>query len=1006
MLNTILELSAFIGILGLGYILVLKNFNLTIYILLLGSVLLHKELFSFYRWDLLPIRALMFGVLLAALTKFALYVKTNKKFPGFQLFIDQPFLLMLTILWVVRGLSILFSFNLEASVLLFGFFTTVVALGILLLGYLKGQPEKALSYLKFYIYVAFGLSLFGFVQYFYHFKTGKVIGSFWVIPGNIPRVGSLFWDVNHYGALIAALVPVSAVLVLIEKKALHKILFAVITVSLSISLVLTNSRTSLLMDGVAVAIFVGILFLRKFGRKGVLFVMLLFVFLSLPPILEYNRKGSAFREKVKQYLNYRVDSSDSHFLLILGAYQIFEEYPILGGGYGSFFEHFGKTQAGPLYYGRDPAALTNRVPAHTIWGELIAETGIIGLSVFILLIGIMTGSLGYLALRSTNKSTYLLSSAMLGVVLGWMVSGIFYSYNAEFFWLIMFLFFGFGYAELHREFTLNQVVSYFAKSVIPFATVFFIAAFLIFVKLGSVSLIPWDDAIYAKIAKNMVYTNEYITQNWVPGKVWYEKPPLFMWLVAMYFKLFGFTDFAAKLPSALAGLGTVMLVFVFAKRFFGKTAGFIAAFSLVTTVQYLFYSRMAMTDVLCAFFMTASLAIYYSKRFDSQLNFLTILISGLFVGLAVMTKGVVGLIPLAVMGLYEIYLLFSRQQEALGKSVLHLFGVLLVSAVIFMPWHYRMFQLYGNSFLNNYIGYHVFARATEDIENKEQPIYWYIIILKVSMRLWFISLLGALPYSVVSLYKSKNTKTVNSLAFILIWAGFIFAFFSVPTSKLIWYIIPLYIPLAVLNGYFVSSIYNHISQKFELLQNSVVKFLLFYIFGIVILGYTFLVRNMIYVPDSTGSIARLLKLKDTSFGIEQFAYLDRVDLPLAYYYTDGKFKIIDFNAEKPERIPQVGFDDKLVMLTKKGRFVDKLPQYDYYATVVKEDGDYILWYYESKRNYYTSALEDANKRWAELSATITQKYKVVINAPLEMQQEYSLLVDKVNEYSDILMLHQ
>ena len=47
------------------------------------------------------------------------------------------------------------------------------------------------------------------------------MGAFWNIPGNIPRVGSLFWDVNHFAALVGVLLPVSSVLVLTEKTKKH-----------------------------------------------------------------------------------------------------------------------------------------------------------------------------------------------------------------------------------------------------------------------------------------------------------------------------------------------------------------------------------------------------------------------------------------------------------------------------------------------------------------------------------------------------------------------------------------------------------------------------------------------------------------------------------------------------------------------------------------------------------------------------------------------------------------
>ncbi len=962
MINTILELSAFIGIFGLGFYLFLKNIRIGLYFLTVSSVLLHKELFSFYRWDFLPIRAFMFGMFFSSVFRLFILVKNKKLTDSLKDFVKEPFLVLLLLLWFVRGISILFSLNLQASLLLYGFFTTVVTLGIVLQTYFKDKPEEIIKYIKAYVFVAFGLSLFGFYQYLYNAQTGKVIGSFWVIPGNIPRVGSLFWDVNHYGALLAALLPISAVLILIEKKIKSKLLYVVISTSLLLSLLLTNSRTSWILDAVAFLLFTLIIFIKRFGLKGLLLVGFIGIVFSSIPLYMYNMKGSIFRERVKQYFNYRVDSSDSHMLLVTGAFQIFERYPFLGGGYGSFFEQFSKTPSAPIFYGRDPAALTNRVPAHTIWGELIAETGMIGASVFLLFVFLLLGSFAYSTLISKDKAQTLFSAAMFGVSGGWLVAGVFYSYNSEFYWIITFLFFLYAYSKIR----FSEMVTYFIKSRIPFIGLFTICITLLFIQLSKNSLIPWDEAIYAKIAKNMVNTGNYMFLHWIPGKIWYEKPPLFMWILSFSFKLFGFTSLAAKLPTVLASIITLVSTYFFTKKLFGRVAAYVSVLSLITTVQYLFYSRMAMTDVMCALFISTSLFLYFLQRqIGNKFNY-KYLIIGLLIGLAVMTKGVVGLLPFPIIFLYECYLLVSKQETSLVSTLKNLFVVLFIAVLVFMPWHYLMYKSFGQSFLGNYIGYHVIERATENIENKQEPIYWYIIILKVSMRLWFISLIAAIPFVLYKLSSATKITEKNKLVYLLIWSLFILVFFSIPKSKLVWYITPIYIPLAILNGYFIYQAYTLVSSKFKIFTLGIVKFLVFYIFTFVILGYTFMVRNMIYVTDNTGAIADLLKLKDIMFGKAQFAYLDRVELPLAYYYTDGPFQVLDFNAQKPERVPLVGFNSKLVLITKDKRYVTSLPSYEYTSTFVKQEGDYILWYFDSKRSYYESRLEDINTQLNQL----------------------------------------
>ena len=79
---------------------------------------------------------------------------------------------------------------------------------------LSKYQDKILKYIKTYIHIVFVLCLFGFVQFFIYYKYDVVIGALWNIPNNLPRIGSTFWDVNHFGALLATLLPVFGVLIL------------------------------------------------------------------------------------------------------------------------------------------------------------------------------------------------------------------------------------------------------------------------------------------------------------------------------------------------------------------------------------------------------------------------------------------------------------------------------------------------------------------------------------------------------------------------------------------------------------------------------------------------------------------------------------------------------------------------------------------------------------------------------------------------------------------------
>jgi len=926
-----------------------KNFKLGIYLGMLLSVLVHKELFSFYTWDLMPIRAFMVGVLCTGLTKLYLLIFREKRFREVFENIKDPVILTIFLIWIVRGASIMFSKNLRASFLLYAFFTTITAFFIQAYVFLKNKPSLIIKYLRFYIYLVFGLSLFGYFQWFLYQKTGNIIGALWNIPGNIPRIGSTFWDVNHYGSLLAVLLTILGILFILDKGK-KRLLDLIMFVSMSGALLLTNSRTSWIIAFVSFVSFITILLVRKIGAKGIGIVLGALLLISIPFIREYSIKSSPFRARIKQYFHYRLDSFASHIMLLTGTLQIFEEYPILGGGYGSFFEHFSKTQIAPTYFGRDPAALNTRVPAHTIWGEILAETGALGLCVFIPFVAVITLPLLYLGLRSRNKSKYLPAAGMFSAVLGWLIGGIFYSYNTEFFWIVLVFFGTWGISNL-KDINISGIFKFFfkrRKSMLLFVA--FISAFLIFINLGKNYLIPWDEAIYAQIAKNMIQKNEYINLYWEPDVIWYEKPPFYMWLMVPFMKILGFNSWAARLPGALIGFSLVIFVFVMGKKLFNKTTGYISALALVTTVHYLYYSRASMLDITTTAFITFSLFSYYFAKHNNKTKLW--ILSGIFTGLSTLTKGVIGLLPLPVMFLYETYLFLTKEQKISIKLIKKYFILVISALVIFLPWHIVMYLRNGPAFIQEYLGYHVWDRATTAVEEKGKPFFWYIEVLSVSMRIWFVGLLISIPHAVYKVIK-KDKKYV----FLTIWALFTFLFFSAAKSKVVWYIIPIYPALVLIIGSFGERLLNWIMKKIQGLNSFDFKTFALYSVTVFSLFYLHLNKELVYIPNLTKDRVNLLKLKDSDLGTESMLYVDRVELPLVLFYLQSPFEIIDFHPHKINRVPLIHYQKELILLTKLGRFSTEVVGYDYEPTVIRESGDYILWYFESQYQNDLAKLE-------------------------------------------------
>lgn len=935
-------------IFGFSLIAMLVSPKKSVYLILAASVLLHKELFSVYSWNILPIRVVMGAVLGFVMLDIFKSVK-NKRLDWFKEQFQSPLPILLLAFWAIAGVSIFFSKNIPASLSVYVFLTTVVALYFYFSKIFDGDKFSVLQIIKVYIGIAFILSLISFVQIWVYKNYNFIFGAFWNVPGHTPRVGSLFWDVNHFAGFLVLLLPIVGALVLVSTWR-RRLKFGLMGITMFVTLALTNARSGWIAGALALLVFVLILVFRKFKYKGFAVIFSLLLAVTGGVLSQYLDKQSPVRREIRQYFHYRLDSFDSHFLLLTGAWQVFEKYPILGGGYGGFFEHFAKSKISATFFARDPAALNTRVPAHSTWGELLAETGVLGFSLMLMFYATVVFTLLYASLRLKKRQEFIVTSAMTASVVGILTAGIFYSYNSEFFWIILLLYFLYGLYCLRTEFVdrgeslWNDIYSYFISNPkFPPAVLFVIASALIFINLGSNHLIPYDEAIYAKVSQNIVQTNDWLTMFWRDGLPWFEKPPLYFWLSALALKILPATpELAVRLPSAIFGLLSVMLIYIFGKKLFGKTAGFIAGFSLLTIFHFLYYSRLGMLDVTCTFFILASLYFYYLA--SQEIGKAKLVLAGLFLGLAVLTKGVVGFLPAVIIALWEVSGLFKRRPTAstIFVSLAKILVVLLTSAVIFLPWHLKMYQLHGQPFITSYLGYHVFGRATLETEDKTGPIYWYFIVLKVSMRLWFLALIPSVVYAIYGLVKNKTDRP--KLGLLLIWAVLILAVFSLSKTKLVWYIMPIYPALTLLIGYFYSVALAFVDHKLSQLKHVssfFLKTLIIYLTVCVVLIYTLINKNLIYPSDLTGSQAQMMQLKNSIYGQKEKVYLDRIELPLALFYADGPFEITDFTPLRQSLKTANAEKTRLLFITKESRF--KQFQKEYPA--IKLVGSAKEWYF-------------------------------------------------------------
>ncbi len=933
----------------LCFLLIRYKFYLSLTIGLILSALLHKELFSIYLWDLLPIRIFMVSFLVSSLWDFYKYNKFSWKFLDY---LKDPFILINVLLVITKLASIFNSLSLSSSIFLNIFFINISVFLITI--YIRLKDFELLRLMKNYVFISVVMSLITFVQLYFYFQYSFLFGAVLNVAGSsvdvpdfaftgtyftevlkiivMTRVGSLFWDVNHFGGFIASTLILAFAFLLTSKDKKNILVYLFSFLILGLVLFLTNSRSAWILSLVSFFVFFISLIYRKVGKKGLIYAFSFLTLLTVFLTFQYQDRDSWFREKVKSYFHYRLDSFDSHFLLLRGTVNVFDKYQLIGGGVGSFFEHFKSTETADEFLRRDPAGLSVKVPAHTIWGEAIAETGLFGLLSFVLLVLLLLGTSFY-AIMHTDREDFIYSSTSLGLTIGWLVAGIFYSYNSEFFYICLLLPFFYLYKKLNIK--LDSVVDYFnQKSIVGFSVLFAICFYLIFFNLGTNKFIPFDEAIYAKVAKNVYESGDYFTLKWYPGVNWFEKPPLYFIITSFFYSILGVNEFSARILTAISSLILLVVTYRLSKLIFDNSrAAFFTIVALITNVSYLYYSRVAMLDIIFTLFIVSSTYFFLKYHQSSQSRYL--IYSGIMIGLAVMTKNIIGLFPLGFFGIYYLIKII-RERGYFWKAFTNLLSLFFVAVLIALPWHYHMYSIYGMEFINSYFGYHLFQRFGTVIEQKGGPWYFYFLVIQNSMRVWYgVFILGLIYF----LYRVYKERFQDNHLFLIYTSIIILLIFSYSSSKLRWYILPIYPFLSIIAGYFIAEILSLIDRY---VKKPVFTFLISFLIISGSFYYLYIVRNMVYTSDLTGRMVEMVLLNNKQVENDaKIVYIDKVDLPLIIFYSDKTYQSVLYKSLRLNLQNSKANLTNATFITSQSRFLDiqrLIPE----VTKLGENKDFVL----------------------------------------------------------------
>ena len=320
---------------------------------------------------------------------------------------------------------------------------------------------------------------------------------------------------------------------------------------------------------------------------------------------------------------------------------------------------------------------------------------------------------------------------------------------------------------------------------------------LFFAHIGTRPLANPDEGRYAGMGVEMLQSCDWIVPH-LNGLIYFEKPPLAYWAIALGEYIFGANFFGARFFNALFSLLTCGALFLFCKRFLSKRVGIWAAFIYGTSALPFGMSQMLTLDNALTFFLTVTLLLFASGFLEENKNVSTklFLLAYIFMGLTLLTKGLIGIVLPGLIGLP--WLIYTGYIKKLPQA--HLFKGICLVLLIAAPWHFLVQQRY-DCFFNFYFWHEHFERYLTSVHNRTKPFYFLINSFLLGLIPW----LFFLPRAIYCAFKSvEDTLQKRIMVFSLLWSSLIVLFFSRSHSQLIPYILPALSGIAIVLAYGIS----------------------------------------------------------------------------------------------------------------------------------------------------------------------------------------------------------
>lgn len=321
-----------------------------------------------------------------------------------------------------------------------------------------------------------------------------------------------------------------------------------------------------------------------------------------------------------------------------------------------------------------------------------------------------------------------------------------------------------------------------------------LAALLLFgLDLGGVALRDWDEGIVAQVAREITRGD----LNWLYPTLhdapYFNKPPLVHNLIAWVYQFTGIHEWSARLPSAILSAFSVPVLYALGLELFRqRPPAVFSALVYLTLLPVVRQGRLAMLEGAVLFLLVVMMWCVLRSRRDLRYA----LGSGLAFGLLCLTKGI--LLGLLLGAIAFLFLLWDTPRLLQCR---YLWLGLLLGAVPVLGWYLAQWQHYGQLFFQANLLSQSLQRIWEPVENNQGAPWYYVIeILKYAWP-WHLFWIPGLQLS----WRNRNFSWGK---LILVWTAVYFLAVSLMSTKLPWYILPLYPAMALAVGFYFAQVWQ------------------------------------------------------------------------------------------------------------------------------------------------------------------------------------------------------